>query len=66
MWQTAGCQSACKGEGQLFNPEMSALIQQRPIYSENLNSETPGDSKNAVQHWVYGYNTCDVDCSEHW
>ncbi len=30
----------------LFNPETSALIQQRHPYTGNLNSETPGDSQN--------------------
>ena len=30
---------------------MSILIQKRPCYSGNLNSETPGDSKNAYLHW---------------
>ncbi len=54
------------GEGQLFNPRESILIQKRPFYSGNLNSETPGDRENTVLHWGYVKDTCDVDCSEHW
>ncbi len=34
----------------LFNPEMSIFVQKRPSYSGDLNSETPGDSKNAILH----------------
>ncbi len=34
----------------LFNPEMSNLIQKRHPYTKNLNSETSGDSKNALLH----------------
>jgi len=32
----------------LFNPETSILIQKRHPYLGNLNSETSGDSKNAL------------------
>jgi len=35
----------------LFNPETSILIQKLSFYSGNLNSETPGDSKNAFLRW---------------
>jgi hypothetical protein len=35
----------------LLSPEMSILIQKRPCYSGNLNSETPGDSTNTYLHW---------------
>jgi len=35
----------------LFNPETLILIQKRHPYAGNLNSETPGDSKNAFLHW---------------
>ncbi len=34
----------------LFNPETSIFIQKRHPYTGNLNSETPGDSKNAFLH----------------
>ncbi len=34
----------------LFNPETSILIQKRYPYTGNLNSETPGESKNAFLH----------------
>ncbi len=34
----------------LFNPKTSSTIQKRPFHSENLNSETPGDSKSAFRH----------------
>ncbi len=35
----------------LFSPKTSILIQKRPLYSGNLNSKAPGDSKNAFLHW---------------
>ncbi len=35
----------------LSNPKTSVLIQKRRPYTENLNSETPGDSKNTFLHW---------------
>lgn len=35
----------------LFNPNTSILIKKRHSYTGNLNSETPGDSKNAFLHW---------------
>jgi len=34
----------------LFNPKTSILIQKRHPYTGNLNSEMPGDSKNAFLH----------------
>ncbi len=34
-----------------FNPETSILTQKRPFHNGNLNSETPGDSKNPFLHW---------------
>jgi len=34
----------------LFHPEMSIFVQKCHPYTENLNSETPGDSKNAFLH----------------
>ncbi len=34
----------------LFNPETSFLIQKRHLYTGNLNSETPGDSRNTFLH----------------
>ena len=34
----------------LFDPKTSILIQKRHPYTENLNSETSGDSKNAFLH----------------
>ncbi len=34
----------------LLNPETSILIQKRHSHTRNLNSETPGDSKNAFLH----------------
>jgi len=33
------------------NPETAIFIQKRPFYTGNLNSETPGNSKNAFLHW---------------
>ena len=35
----------------LFNPKTHILIQIRHPYTGNLNSEMPGDSKNAFLHW---------------
>ncbi len=35
----------------LFNSRTSILIQKRPFKSGNLNSETPGDSRNVFLHW---------------
>jgi len=35
----------------LFNPKASVSIQKRYPYTGNLNSESPGDSKNAFLHW---------------
>ncbi len=34
----------------LFNPKTTTLVQKRHPYTGNLNSETPGDSKNALLH----------------
>jgi len=34
----------------LFNPETSISIQKQHPYTGNLNSGTPGDSKNAFLH----------------
>ena len=36
----------------LFNPETSiaVVIQEHHLYTGNLNSETPGDSKNGFLH----------------
>ncbi len=36
----------------LLNPKMSIFSQKRPSHGGILNSETPGDSKNAFLHWV--------------
>ena len=41
----------CSDTSALYNPKSSILIQKRHPYTENLNSETPGDSKNAFLHW---------------
>ncbi len=35
----------------LSDPEMSIVIQKRHLYTGNVNSETPGDSRNAFLHW---------------
>jgi len=32
-------------------PKRLFAIQKRPFYTGNLNSETPGNSKNAFLHW---------------
>ena len=45
------CCADLQGPIPLFNPETSSLIQKRHPYTRNLNSETPGDSKNAFLHW---------------
>ena len=37
-------------EPALLNPKTPIFLQKLPSYSGNLNSETPGDSKNAFQH----------------
>ena len=34
----------------MFNPAMSSLIQKHCYYTDNLNSDTSGDSKNAFLH----------------
>ena len=34
----------------LLNPKTSILIPKRHSYTRNLNSETSGDSKNAILH----------------
>ncbi len=34
----------------LFNPKTSVLIQRRHPYTGNVNSETSGDSRNALLH----------------
>ena len=35
----------------LSDPKMSIVIQKRHLYTGNVNSETPGDSRNAFLHW---------------
>ena len=39
------------GHTALINPEMSITIQKRHSYTENLNSETSGDSQNAFLNY---------------
>ncbi len=54
LYETALLESGFQVSGgtpALFNPETSILIQKRHPYTGNLNSETPGDSKNAFLHW---------------
>ncbi len=41
------CRSAFDIPTALLNPKTSVYLQKRPSYSGNLNSEMPGDSKNA-------------------
>ncbi len=41
----------CGDSRALFNLKTSMLIQKCHPYTGNLNSETPGDSKNAFLHW---------------
>jgi len=43
----------------LLNPKTSITLQERPSYSGNLNSETPGDSTNAFLHWGDVLGDCD-------
>jgi len=40
-----------KEPNELFSILKLVLIQKRHPYTGNLNSETPGDSKNAFLHW---------------
>ena len=42
--------SLCFRNSALFHPKTSILIQKRHPYAGNLNSETSGDSKNALLH----------------
>ncbi len=35
----------------LLNPKTFTFLQKCPSYSGNLNSEMPGDIKNAFLHW---------------
>ena len=44
------CLQSADSHHALFNPDTSILIQKRHPYTGNLNSETPGDSKNAFLH----------------
>ena len=44
------CQNAADAIA-LLNPETSILLQRRPSYSGNLDSETPGDSKTRFNMW---------------
>jgi len=43
----------------LFYPKSSVSIQKCPLYRGNLNSEMPGDGKDAILHWrnVFGCHT---------
>ncbi len=48
--QSVFCDSCCLVQDALPNPKMPILSQKRDPYTGNLNSETPGDSKNAFLH----------------
>jgi len=56
-WSVAGVVLAWPVLFALFNPKTSILIQKRHPYTGNLNSEMPGDSKNAFLH--YGLSRVD-------